>query len=57
MEDWFGPAPTPALVGLAEPAVEVAVVLFTVLKGELTGVRSTASSESMRYWGVCTATP
>ena len=54
---WFGPAPTLALPWLAVPASDVAVFEATVLDGAPTGVRNSASSESMRYCGVCTEMP
>ncbi len=56
MDAWFGPVPTEAFPALAEPAMEVAVLVFTFVKPVPMGVLIKDFIESKRYWGVCTAT-
>ncbi len=55
-DDWLGDDPTEEFDAFALPAGEPGVLLFTVFPSAVMGVRISASTESMRYCGVCTAT-
>ena len=52
----LGDEPTEAFPAADAPASDPAVVVFTAFVAAVTGVRSSSSSESMRYCDVCTPT-